>query len=350
MRTDPGGALGDTPQQPAVVEAARRRKALLELYIQEWGVRNIRRLRTPRERDPILKARQRMDLAMSTFIDPKTYEEVERGHLAALNQRPLRLDVTDDAVRFHVRFQVRFEGLTDREASSRFATVRNSLTTGIQTVWNQKLQGEAFAGRSFELVPEIELVSAKAARNLDDWLVTVRPTDTGPLEYEGQSLGEAPAGLPTSVTDPTVDGGVMSIPPRHATQPDTLGHETLHLFGLVDRYVSIAEQPKGGGKVVNRNLPLRKTGGRPDPLATEHEPILREDLAYLFEHLGVYQMEESRALDTLRALEAHGMDYAMATVELHRQEEIIRLGQDPGSLIEERRSFINKMIESVDEL
>jgi hypothetical protein len=141
----------------------------------------------------------------------------------------------------------------------------------------------------------------------------------------------------------------MSIPPSHITKPVTLGHETLHLFGLVDRYVSIAS-PRPGGTMANVNAPLRKTGGRPDPLATQRGTILREDLTFLFDRLGVYQMEENRALDTLRQLEAQGMDQAMATVELHRQEEIIRLGHDPRSMVPERRSFMKELIESVDEL
>lgn len=351
LRTDPHALLGDTPRQQSVVERARQRKALLERYLAEWGVRNVRRLRTERERTALVGERERMDREMAVFGPPGTYEAIERGHLAGLNRRPLRVEVGADTVRFHVKFQVRFEGrLSDREVSSRFTTLRNSLTAGIRTVWNQRLSGEAFGGRTFELIPQIELVSAKAARNREYWLVTVRPTDTGPLEYEGTSLGDGISGLATSVTDPTVDGGVMSLPPRHINQPDTLGHETLHLFGLVDRYRSVTHLPPGGGKPVNRNDPLRETGGRPDPLATEHGPILREDMAYLFEHLGVYEMEQHRGLDTLRQLEAQGMDQAMATVELHRQEEIIRLGYDPRSMIPERRSFMKELIESVDQL
>lgn len=350
LRTDPDALLRDTPHEQAVVERARRRKALLERYLAEWGVRNVRRLRTERERTALVGERERLDSQMAVLSPPGTYEAIERGHLAALNRRPLRVEVTADTVRFHVKLQVRFEGrLSDREASGQFAILRNSLTAGIRTVWNQRLSGEAFGGRTFELIPTIELVPARAVRNRDYWLVTVRPTDTGPIEYEGTSLGEAISGLPTSATDPTVDGGVMSIPPRHVNQPDTLGHETLHLFGLVDRYRSVTHVPPGG-QPVNRTDPLRPTGGRPDPLATEHGPILREDMAYLFERLGVYEMEQTRGLDTLRQLEAQGMDQAMVTVELHRQEEIIRLGYDPRSMIPERRSFMKELIESVDQL
>ncbi len=351
LRSDPSVPLGETPREQAVVERARRRKALLERYLDEEAVRNVRRLSTARERDPMLEARQRMDKAM-VVIGPgggEAYAAIEEAHLAALNRRPLRVEVTRDVVRFHVKFQARFEGLSDTDASRQFPTLKASLEAGVQTVWTQSLRGSVFAGRDFELVPQIDLVSAKAPRNLDFWLVTVRPTDTGPMDYEGQSMGSSPAGLPTSVTDPTVGGGVMSIPPAHVAKPVTLGHETLHLFGLVDRYVSIAS-PQPGGAMVNVNAPLRKTGGRPDPLATQRGTILREDLTFLFDRLGVYQMEENRALDTLRQLEAQGMDHATATVELHRQEEIIRLGYDPRSMIEERRSFIKKMVDSVDEL
>jgi len=347
----PGVPLAEMPYDRMIVERARRRKALLQRYLDEWAVRNVRALSTARERDPMLAARERMDKAMAV-VNPgggEAYAGAERAHLAALNRRPLRIDVTPDVVRFHVKFQVRFEGLSDAEASGKFPTLKTTLEAGIRTVWDQSLRGHVFAGRDFELVPQVELVSATAPRNLDFWLVTVRQTDTGPLEFEGQSLGSAPAGLPTSVTDPTVGGGVMSIPPSHTTKPVTLGHETLHLFGLVDRYVSIASL-RPGGKMVNVNAPLRKTGGRPDPLATQRGTILREDLTFLFDRLGVYQMEENRGLDTLRQLEAQGMDQAMATVELHRQEEIIRLGYDPRTMIPERRSFMKELIESVDQL
>jgi hypothetical protein len=349
LRTDPHAVLGDTPRRQGVVERARQRKALLERYLAEWGVRNVRQLSTARERDPMLAARVALDRGMSVIVPPEVYAQTEEAHLAKLNRRPLRIEVTSSVVRFHVKFQVRFEGLSDRDASTRFPALKSSLESGIQTVWTQSLRGPVFAGRDFELVPRIELVSAGAPRNLDFWLVSVRPSDTGPLEFEGQSLGTSTPGLSTSVTDPNVGGGVMSIPPSHATQPVTLGHETLHLFGLVDRYVSIAS-PGPGGKMVNVNSPLRKTGGRPDPLATQSGTILREDLTFLFDRLGVYQMEENRALDTLRQLEAQGMDQAMATVELHRQEEIIRLGYDPRVMVPERRSFMKELIESVDEL
>jgi hypothetical protein len=291
-----------------------------------------------------------MDQAMPTPNPPEIYEQMERAHLAQLNRRPLRIEVTENAVRFHVRFHVRFEGLSDTDAAAQFPTLRTNFMAGIRLIWNQRLRGMPLAGRRFEVVPELTLISATSPRNQNFWLVTVRPSDTGSITYGGSSMDTAPGGVPTSATDPTVDGGVMSIPPSHITKPDVLGHEVLHLFGLVDRYMSETHiLPTGERRHVN--IPLRTTGGRRDPLGAEEGPILAEDLNYLFEKLGVYEMEENRGLDTLHKIEqTEGLSYGQVIVEIHRLEEIIRLGRDPRSLIPIRRDFRDRVLRSVEDL
>ena len=60
-----------------------------------------------------------------------------------------------DVVRFHVRFQVRFEGLDDRKAAKRLTTLKSNLASGIQTVWNQRLSGGALSRRTFELIRSV---------------------------------------------------------------------------------------------------------------------------------------------------------------------------------------------------
>jgi len=83
----------------------------------------------------------------------------------------------------------------------------------------------------------------------------------------------------------------MSIPPLHVERPAVLGHETIHLFGIGDRYFMAGQQL----------LSARQTGGRRDPLgvAREGAPLLAEDLDFLFENLGVYDREIDRELPPL---------------------------------------------------
>jgi hypothetical protein len=133
----------------------------------------------------------------------------------------------------------------------------------------------------------------------------------------------------------------MIVPPRHIDRPSVLGHETLHLFGLVDRYMSITSRPPGRSPIVE-NEPTRETGGRPDPLGTESGTILREDLGFLFAHLGVYDQEQSRLRASIATLER----------EIYRLREIVRLGRDPYSLIDSviRRDFTDRMIRSAEDL
>jgi hypothetical protein len=345
FRWEGAGPLLDTPVERMAVERARRRVEILRRFLDEWALREARRLSIASERDPLLARRARIDAPV-----PAPVGALEPGRIAALNRRPLAIEVTETDVRFRVRFHVRFEGLGDEEARRRFGALQSSFLAGLDLVWNQRLTGLELGGRRFEIVPEMTLVSARSPRDQGHWLITVRPADDAPMAYEGQSMGTSPGGLPTSVTDPTLDGGVMSIPPSHATKPGVLGHEVLHLFGLLDRYLAVTSAPRAGAQV-HETVSLRETGGRRDPLAAEDARILPEDLTFLFERLGVYELEAGRGLDTLRALqEGERLDRGLVVAELHRQEEIIRLGQDPRSLIPERRDFRDKVLRSVEDL
>jgi hypothetical protein len=128
-----------------------------------------------------------------------------------------------------------------------------------------------------------------------------------------------------------------------------LGHELLHLLGLIDRYVNfVTIQPSGTR--INENVPTRDTPGRSDPLGAEDGPVLREDLAFLFEHLGVYEMEENRALDVLTRLERQGLTIGHVRGEMIRLQEIIDLGYDPRSLVQPRRDFTDRIIKSAEDL
>lgn len=349
--SEPVLPLTDTPHDQVVVARARCRLALLRRYLDERATREGRRLRLLQEgRQQLLGQRQTMDRDMPVLVPPGTYEQTEQTHLAQLNRRPLRIALSENTVRFHIRFHARFEDLSDADASARFPTLQSNLLTGIQLIWNQRLSGMPLSGHRFEVIPELTLISAIASRDYSFWLITVRPTDTGPMTYEGRLLGNAPGTIPTSVTDPTVDGGIMSIPPSHITRPGVLGHEVLHLFGLVDRYMAQTQiLPSGQRKHVN--VPMRESGGLGDPLGAQDAPILVEDLNFLFERLGVYEMEENRGLETLVRIEqTEGLSSFSVLAEVHRLEEIIRLGRDPQSLIRIRTHFRDRMSRDIENL
>lgn len=338
-----GTVLTETPAEQAAVEAAKKRIAVLSTYVDEYAAREGRRIRTAKERDPLLKKRTAMD---EQTLDP-TRGRVEVARMAKLNRAPLDIQISADEVRFVIKFQVRFE---DQSMSGRFGELKSSLEEGVRMIWNQKLQGMALGGRKFVVEPQVTLISSTAARDKNYWLITVRPTgDNKKVSYPGCTLDQPPGDVPTSVTDPLCDGGVMSIPPTHVTKPDIFGHELMHLFGLIDRYyLAISQIP--GKKDVVEEIPSRPTGGRPDPLGGQKGKVLAEDLAFLFDRLGVYEMEENRGLETLRKLEAQGLTLGTVLGEIHRQQDIIRNGGKKPTLIRPRTDFKDKMIRDAENL
>ena len=130
----------------------------------------------------------------------------------------------------------------------------------------------------------------------------------------------------------------MSIPPLHIGKPGVLGHELLHLFGLVDRYFTTTSVVKG--KTVLETEQVRETPGRKDPLGAEDATILREDLGYLFDRLGVYKKEGEQS-DAI-------IGYARPLVIKLRR--IVELGYDPDSLLPNRKDFNDKIIKSAEDL
>jgi hypothetical protein len=337
-------AVFQSPQNKLAVERAERLLPMMKAYAAEWETREIRRLHAADELDPLLENRRQMDIK-STDPGPRGLRaKIEEQNLAALNRRPLEIEVTEDAVRFRVKFHVRFE---DPSGSSRLRDLQTNVVEGIKLMWNQVLQSLTLGGRHFTIEPSFTELSMQASRDHNYWLITVRSTDIAPVLYPHCRLDQPPAGVPTAVTDSTCDGGVMSLPPAAINKPDVLGHELLHLFGLVDRYVALTSV-KPGQKPVTEESPTRETRGRPDPLGGQKGTILAEDLAFIFSRLGVYAMEENRGLETLRKLERAGMTIGQVRAEIHRQEEIIRLGRDPWSLIPERKDFRDKILRDAD--
>lgn len=205
----------------------------------------------------------------------------------------------------------------------------------------KNLEG-VFAGRPFTVVPKLTLIDLSTPRDQKFWLITVRKVSTGvPVTYPGCTLEQPDPRFATSVTDPMCDGGVMSIPPAHITKAGVLGHELMHLFGLVDRYALVTHVPDVG-KPTSILVPARETPGRRDPLGGEDAPILREDLSYLFDKLGVYRRESDRQAGGLNSVET----------EVRRLRRIIELGYDPDSLVRSipPKNFNEKIIKSAEDL
>lgn len=336
-----------TPYDKMIVARAKKRLELLNNYVTEYTVREARRLRSKSELDKTLDQREKMDLqGDNPFAEFERRGELEKHRIAGLNKRPLDIDVTETEVKIRIRFQVRFE---DPTQDSKFGEVKSTLEKGINQIWNQTLTGDVFGGRKFTILPEVVKVGAQAGRDLNYWLITVRPTDSSAVAYAGCTLDQPPPGTPTSVTEPACDGGVMSIPPSHISMPDILGHELLHLFGFVDRYL-MQTVVRPGEKPRTFLQPTRKTDGRPDPLGSESGKVLSEDIAFLFDNLGIYEMEQNRGLETLRSLEKQGLNFVAVQAEIHRQQEIIQAGRDPHSLIPTRPDFTDVMIKQTEDL
>ena len=323
----------DTAKDKEAVENAKKRLAMLEPELARLQGRN---LEIEADRLRVLDSRNRLDEDTDDAAAPYKQRN-EALNIQKLNRKALDIAVTNDAIVFRVKFQVFFN---DAKMIGKFDALTKSLQKGIDLVWNQTIPSGVFAGRKFTIIPETTLIKSLADRTDNAWLIEVRSKDTGPVKHGSCALDQPGPGDPTSVTDPLCDEGVMSIPPSHVTNPGVLGHEIMHLFGLIDRYVSFTDVPKKGGKPVTTLQPTRKTGGRKDPLGGQDATILSEDLGYIFSGLGVYEKEKDR----------NGPRLAILEREVRRLREIVDTGCAPESLIKIREDFRDKVIKSVEDL
>ncbi len=324
-----------------IVERARRALPILETYVDEWRAREMRRSREPATRAAMLASRRAIEDPMA---EATMRPEEELREMAAMNRRPLRIEVTEDEVIFHARFHARFE---DPARVGDFGRLRTALQDGARLVWDRHLE-RAMAGKRFRLVPEVTRVEMGAERDRDFWLITVRPTDESPVTYPGCALDD-PGDLVAAVTNASCDGGIISLPPSLVGNDFVLGHEILHLFGMFDRY-RIEEHVPDVGAPFTVTVPTRDTGTRDDPLGNRRGPILEEDVALLFDQLDVYDIEANRGLATLRRLEAEGWTLPQAEREIVRLRDIISAGRDPRSLLPIRRDFNEEIRRSAEEL
>jgi hypothetical protein len=341
---------GDHPQaaaaqhlthDEAMVEKATRllplvRQQIAELHARRFHRENLAMQRTQIE-DPLAAATGRPAL--------------ERANMAAMNRAPLRVQLTGDAVVFHVRFQVRFENPSHAD---RLGTLRSAVQRAADTVWTSP-SGEAMQGRSFRM--ETEVQAEDGPRNPDFWLIVVRNDDHDPVTHPGCNLPD-PRPVVAAVTDSSCDGGVMNIPPRSVGNASLIGHEMLHLFGLVDRYLmttsmpppSTAPRPPGSPPPpppvpIVGTTAMRSPGeGRRDPLGSEAGPILREDLAFIYENLGVFDRDEAELARRI------GRDLGQAMRLESWCVETIRLGRDANRLFRPREDFIDRMTRDAEDL
>lgn len=323
-----------SPQDRATVAAAKKRLAILEPQLAELEGKKIE---IDTERLRVLADRKRLD---ANAADPAMLfkERGEETNMSKLNRAPLEVIVAEKEVAFSVKFHVRFE---DPSMKGRFDELKTNLQAGIDLVWKQQIGG-VFAGRSFTIKPLFTLIETTTPRNRNYWLITVRKVSTGAkVAYPGCTLDQPDPSVPTSVTDPMCDGGVMIIPPSHLNKPGVLGHEMLHLFGLIDRYMMLTSVKPGQKNTVTLS-PTRNTGGRRDPLGGEEGTILQEDLGYLFDKLGIYSKEDARSTARLGILKR----------EVMRLQQIVKLGYDPNSLIRGiiRKDFNDKMVKNAENL
>ncbi|MEO0552089.1 MAG: DUF4157 domain-containing protein [Bacteroidota bacterium] len=343
----------DKTESP-LVKSSKKRLAVMKRYRDILMASDLRKTRITSLNSQLLKERTEMD---NTGIDPfgplDLRQKQERKNIKSLNRRALRIELKSDSVIFNVKFHVRFEGATKKASAANFKKLVKNFQTGVDMVWNHKISLLApMAGKKFNVVPEFVHIDQNDPRDQNFWLITVRPTNLGALIYNDQPMGGGTGigGLPTSVTDSNVDGGVMSIPPSHITNPGVLGHELLHLFGLVDRYLTqTVMTPKGEVRGVATTPTRGNLNGRKDPLGSEESTILREDVNFLFHHLGVYAAENTRDRNEAQRATS-GMSLPMVLEEIHRLEGIIRTGRDSSSLIEIRKDFNDKISDSVNDL
>ena len=327
-------AAQSSPQDRAAVEQARARLKVLEPMIEKLQGR---RIAIEADRLRVLADRKALDERADDPSMPQK-QRAEEANWSKLNLAPVTIAINENTIAIGVRFHVRFQ---DPAMNGRFAELQSTLRAGIDLVWKKVLEG-VFEGRTFTIVPEFTLIGPSTPRDRNFWLITVRKVSTGvAVTYPGCALDNPDPRFPTSVTEPMCDGGVMSIPPAHIANAGVLGHELLHLFGLVDRYVMLTYVPPKG-KPSFTVEPVRETLGRRDPLGGQDATILREDLGYLLDKLGVYKQESERQGPLLNSVES----------EVRRLRRIVELGYDPDSLVRTipPKDFNQKVIKSAEDL
>jgi hypothetical protein len=261
-------------------------------------LRYLQQLRTLiRERQSVETRRNLLDLNMVNLIQAGAEGAlVEKVNWKALNigVMPPIEDIPGE-ITFSAHFQARFLGRKKADVQGEFAKLKSNLEKGVQQVWGQTLQNMPSTVRNynFSFTVTVSLVDEADPRDDNFWLIDVNPQTK------------------RAETHPEMNGGFMSIAPTDVDKPDTLGHESLHLFGLADRYrdnlqTGHSESVRGSGKPGSAGIAGQGTGvTRNDPLDTGKGPILTEDLEFVFAHTTTYE----------RVLIANMSPYDMALIK-----------------------------------
>jgi hypothetical protein len=178
---------------------------------------------------------------------------------------------------FGMHFQVQFPGRKLPEPQADFETLRTNLTAGVKKIWGQTLGNMPSLVRNYDFIvsPTASLIDTGVARDPNSFLVVVDP----------------------QTTRAWTANATVSIAPGDISKADTLGHETLHLMGLADRY---RDNPTTKHSESMRGATVGGTGTgatRNDPLDTGKGPILAEDLEFIFAHSGTYDKVIMASLD-----------------------------------------------------
>lgn len=279
LKQPPGPAKEPTVEELREIDeaykaATRPRRIKLDHLIAQLDY--LQQLRT------LIKERQTLETSRA-FLDSVNFGNAnqagfEGAGIDMVNRKPLSIHAMPPQEEFPgeleitAHFQVRFIGRTEADAKADFQKLRKNLETGMQQIWGQSLGSMPSLVRNynFTVTPTVAFVAESAPRDPNFWLIQVDPT------------------VKRAFTQALVNDGMMSIGPNALDNPDTLGHESLHLFGLIDRY---RDNPATGHSESIRGT---NTGGagtgakRNDPLDTGKGPILHEDLEFVFAHSGVY--------------------------------------------------------------
>jgi hypothetical protein len=279
LKQPPGKAKAPTAEELREIDeaykaATRPRRIKLDHLIAQFDY--LQQLRT------LIKERQTLE-TKRLILDSVNFGNViqagvEGGGIDMVNRKPLKIHVMPPLeglpgeLEITARFQVRFIGRTEKDARPDFQKLRNTLEAGMKQVWGQSLGGMPSLVRNynFTVTPTVEFVAESAPRDPNFWLIQVDPT------------------IKRAFTQALINDGMMSIGPNALDNADTLGHESLHLFGLIDRYrdnlaTGHSESIRG------TNTGGAGTGARRnDPLDTGKGPILPEDLEFVFAHSEVY--------------------------------------------------------------
>ncbi len=234
-----------------------------------------------RERQPIETQRSKLDTP-NTHNRFQSDSETNQLTQKSVNRRPIKTHVTQPQeetpgeIDITVNVQARFLGRKVEDVKTDFEKLRTSLATGMHKIWGQTLAGMPSLVKDYEfnVSPAVTLVDAAAPRDNDFWQIEVDPA------------------TPRAHTEAMESPGVMHINSSDISKPDTLGHESLHWFGFLDRYY---DNPNTGHSESIRGTPTRSKRGagtgvmRDDPLDTGKGPILTEDLEYMFARSRVYE-------------------------------------------------------------